>query len=85
MILVMKFVFELSKFNVKIEVIPNILQKYMTFILNRDLVSVDSIQFMNSSLDSLVESLCDDDFKYLIEECGSEILRLLKELILMST
>ena len=39
---------------------------------------------MNSSLDSLVENLCDDDFKYLIEEFGSEILRLLKENILMS-
>ena len=36
MLLVMKFFFELSKFNVKIEVIPNVLQKYMTFILNRD-------------------------------------------------
>ena len=28
----------------------------------------DSMQFMNSSLDSLVENLSDNDFKYLSEE-----------------
>ena len=34
---------------------------------------------MNSSLDKLVENLSDEDFKYLVEEFGSENLELLKE------
>ena len=40
---------------------------------------MDSMQFMNSSLDKLVKNLLDKDFKYLIEEFGSENLRLLKQ------
>ena len=34
---------------------------------------------MNSSLDKLVKSLSDEDFKYLVEEFGSENLELLKQ------
>ena len=34
---------------------------------------------MNSSLDKLVKNLSDKDFKYLIEEFGSEYLELLKQ------
>ena len=34
---------------------------------------------MNSSLDKLVKNLSDEDFKYLIEELGSENLELLKQ------
>ena len=56
---------ELSKFNVKISVIPNGLEKYMVFIINKNLVFVDSMKFMNSSLDKLVKNLNDKDFKYL--------------------
>ena len=40
---------------------------------------IDSMQFMNSSLDKLVKNLSDEDFKYLIEEFGSEDLELLKQ------
>ena len=44
------FIFdELNKLDVKIEVIPNRLEKYMTFLLNKNLVSFDSMQFMSSS------------------------------------
>ena len=70
---------ELSKFDVKIEAIPNRLEKYMAFILNRDLVFIDIMQFMNSSLDSLVKNLSENDFKYLIKEFGSENLKLLRQ------
>ena len=52
----------------KISVIPNGLQKYMAFFLGKNLVFIDSLQFMNSSLDNLVKNLSDDDFKYLVEE-----------------
>ena len=37
------------------------------------------MQFMNSSLDKLVKNLSDEDFKYLVEEFGSENLELLKQ------
>ena len=37
------------------------------------------MQFMNSSLDKLAKDLMDEDFKYLVEEFGSENLGLLKQ------
>ena len=36
---------------------PNGLEKYMAFFLNKNLVFIDSMQFMNSSLDKLVKNL----------------------------
>ena len=70
---------ELDKFDLKISVIPNGLEKYTAFFFNKNLVFIDSIQFMSSSLDKLVKSLSDEDFKYLVEELGSENLELLKQ------
>ena len=70
---------ELDKFNVKIDLIPNGLEKYMAFFINKNLVFIDSIQFMNSSLDKLVKNLSDEDFKYLVKEFGSENLKILKQ------
>ena len=70
---------ELNKFDVKIDVIPNRLEKYMAFFLNKNLVFIDSMQFMNSSLEKLVKNLSDNDFKYLTEEFGSKNLELLKQ------
>ena len=37
------------------------------------------MQFMNSSLDKLVRNFSDEDFKYLVEQFGSENLELLKQ------
>ena len=51
----------------------------MAFFLNKNLVFIDSMQFMNSSLDKLVKNLSDEDFKYLVEEFGSKNLELLKQ------
>ena len=48
---------ELNKFDMKINVIPYGLEKYMAFFLGRNLVLIDSMQFMNSSLDKLVKNL----------------------------
>ena len=70
---------ELDKFDVKIKVIPNGLEKYMVFFLNKNLVFIDSMQFMNSSHDKLVKNLSDEDFMYLVEEFGFENLGLLKQ------
>ena len=68
---------ELNKFNMKINVIPYGLEKYMTFFLSKNFI--DSMQFMNSSLDKLAKNLSDKDFKYLVEEFGSENLEILKQ------
>ena len=51
----------------------------MAFFLGRDLVFINSMQFMNSSLDKLVKNLVDKDFKYLVEEFGTENLKILKQ------
>ena len=59
---------ELSNFDVAVDVIPNGLEKYMAFIVNRSLVFIDSMQFINCSLDSLVGNLVDEDVKYLSME-----------------
>ena len=47
--------------------------------LNNNLVFIDCMQFMNSSLDKLVKNLSNEDFKYLVEEFGSKNLELLKQ------
>ena len=66
----------LKIFFVKIDVIPNRLGQYMAFILNKNLVFIDSMQF---SLEKLVKNLPDDDFQYLTEEFGSKNVKLLKQ------
>ena len=40
----------IGKFDVKVNAIPNGLEKYMAFAINNNLVFIDSMQFMNSSL-----------------------------------
>ena len=47
--------------------------------LNKNLVFINSMQCMNSSLDKLVKNLSDEDFRYLVEEFCSENLELLKQ------
>ena len=69
----------ISKFDVKVSVIPNGLEKYMAFTINRNLIFIDSMQFMNCCLDSLVKNLSDNDFKYLSEEFRGEFLKLVKQ------
>ena len=54
---------ELIKFKCNIDVIPNGLEKYMSFTLNKNIVFIDSMLFLNSSLDKLVKNL--NNFKHL--------------------
>ena len=51
----------------------------MAFIFNKNLVFIDSKQFMNFSLEKLVKNLADNDFKYLTQEFRSKNLELLKQ------
>ena len=56
---------ELSEIDLKINVIPNGLEKYMIFTINNKLRFIDSFQFLSSWLNSLVKNLGKDDFKCL--------------------
>ena len=44
----------------------------MALVINKSLVFIDSMQFMNSSLEKLVKVVVDDDFKFLTQEFGSK-------------
>ena len=70
---------ELSKFNLKINVIPNGLENHMSFSIINKLSLIDSFQFPNSSLDRLVKNLTEDDLKYLSQEFDSNVLDLVKQ------
>ena len=58
----------LDKFSLNINVTPNGLEKYMSFIINNKLISIVSFQFLSSSLDNLVKNLDKDNFKYFSQE-----------------
>ena len=66
-------------FDIKISAIPNELEKYMAFFLDKNLAFIYSMKFMNFSLDKLVKNLVDKDFKYLVKEFGFKNLELLKQ------
>ena len=70
---------EIGKFDVKVNVIPNALEKYMAFTINNNLVFIDSMIFMNSSLNALFKNLSDNDFKNLSQECSGDLLELEKQ------
>ncbi|CAB3989883.1 Gastrula zinc finger, partial [Paramuricea clavata] len=54
---------EIGKFKMNINVIPNTMEKYISFSLGKNIVFIDSIQFMASSLEALVSNLSPEDFK----------------------
>ena len=70
---------ELGKLNLKLNVIPNGLEKYMSFSINNKLSFIDNLQFLSSSLDSLVKNLAKDDFKYLSQEFDNNVLDLFNQ------
>ena len=70
---------ELGKFNLKKNIIPNGLEKYMSFSINNNLSFIDNFQLLSSSLDSVVKNLGKDDFKYLSQEFDNNVLDLVKQ------
>ena len=70
---------ELDKFKLKINVIPNGLEKYMSFTINNRLNFIESFQFLSSSLDTLVKNLGKDDFMYLSQEFDNNVFDLVKQ------
>ena len=53
---------EIGQFNEDIIAIPNNMEKYMAFMINRNLIFIDSFQFMNRSLSDLADDLPKDSF-----------------------
>ena len=79
---------ELGKFKLKINVIPNELEKYTNFTVNNKLRFIDNFQFLSSSLDNLIKILSKDDFYiFTCQEFDNNILDLViqKDFALMST
>ena len=70
---------QVRQFDVKVSVIPNALENYIAFTINKNLAFIDSMPFMNFSLDALVKNLSDNDFKYLSEEFSGDLLKLVKQ------
>ena len=70
---------ETGKFDVKTSGIPNGLEKCMAYTINKSLVFIDSMQFMNSSVDVLVTNLSDNHSKYLSQVFSSDLLQLVKQ------
>ena len=50
----------------------------MRNVVNRHITFVVSLQFYNSSLDTLASNLNNEDFKYLVSEFGIDKLEILK-------
>ena len=51
----------------------------MNFTINNKLRFIESLQFLSSSLNSLVKNLNNDDFKYLSQEFDKNKLYLVKQ------
>ena len=57
----------------------------MSFTLNNNIVFIDSMLFMKSSLDKLVKNVGDKDFKYLSEVFGGEKLEMVQKKVFILT
>ena len=69
---------EQGKFNLQMNAIPNGLEKCMRLSMNNKLSFIDTIQFLNSSLNNLVKTLSKDDVKYLSQEFENNVLEPIK-------
>lgn len=63
----------------KINVIPTNMEKYMALMSSKHLIFLDSFQFMSSRLDKLVSDLPDKGFKYISEAFKNEQFKLMKQ------
>ena len=52
----------IEKFNKDINVIPNNMEKYMAFMIDKNLIFIDSFQFMTQNLSNLANNLPKDGF-----------------------
>ena len=50
----------------------------MSFVINKNIIFLDSLQFLKSTLDNLAANLEGSDRKYLLSEFSSDKLEILK-------
>ena len=79
---------EVGKYNFKINVTRKAIDKYTSFTIKQPkkdikpglpLLFIDSIYFLNNSLDNLVKNLCENDFDHLSQEFNANLLDLFKK------
>ena len=70
---------EIGEFDLDVSVIPSNSEKYMSFTWGKNLVFIDSFQFMASSLEKLSSNLSQNKFSNLENEMGIENSHLLKQ------
>ena len=63
---------ELDKFDFKVNVIPNGLQKLMSFNIRNKLIFIISFLFLSFSLDDLVKTFGKNNLKYLSQRVVSK-------------
>ena len=64
--------------DIDVQVISKSNEKYMSIMVNRNIIFLDSLQFLKASLDTLVGNLQDRDFNNLMSEFPSDRLDLLR-------
>ena len=70
---------ELNNFkNIDIQVIYKTNERYMSIIVNKNIILLDSLQFYKGPLDSLTGNFEDKDFKHLMSEFPLDKLEMLK-------
>ena len=70
---------ELNNFDdIDIQVIPETSEEYMSIIVNRNIIFLDSNQFYKGKLDNHASNLNNEDFKHLLSEFPIDKLELLK-------
>ena len=55
---------EINQSDIKVSFITNGLENYIPFTINKHLVFIGSMQFMNSSINKLVKNFRDNDYGY---------------------
>ena len=70
---------EIGKFKMDVNVIPNNMEKYISFSLGKNLVFIDSIQFMPSSLEALAGNLLPEDFSIVGQRWKGEDFKLVTQ------
>ena len=68
---------EIWKFNKVINVIPNNMKKCRAFVIDRNVIFIDSFQFMSQSLSYLANNLSKDCFYHTKNEFGSNNIKLI--------
>jgi hypothetical protein len=70
---------EIGRFGLEVNVIPNNMEKYMSFSLGKQLVFIDSIQFMASPLEALANNLSKGEFYHVGQRWQGEDFKLVTQ------